>query len=94
MSDQLMQLEPRTAARVGDEAFERQRLEHQARLLTWGGIGYHLLEAAIALGAGLAAGSSPARDSGRTPQSVALNSWSRSPSSCSPPTSPSSRCAR
>jgi divalent metal cation (Fe/Co/Zn/Cd) transporter len=57
MSDQLIQLKPRPAVRVGDQVFERQRLEHQARLLAWGGIGYHLLEAAIAVGAGLAAGS-------------------------------------
>jgi len=57
MSDQLIQLKPRTAVRVGDEVVERQRLEHQARLLAWGGIGYHFLEAAIAVGAGVAAGS-------------------------------------
>jgi divalent metal cation (Fe/Co/Zn/Cd) transporter len=57
MSDQLIQLKPRPAVRVGDEVLERQRLEQQARLLAWGGIGYHLLEAAIAVGAGLAAGS-------------------------------------
>ena len=57
MSHQRIELKPLTAVRVGDEVFERQRLEHQARLLAWGGIGYHLLEAAIAVGAGLAAGS-------------------------------------
>jgi divalent metal cation (Fe/Co/Zn/Cd) transporter len=36
---------------------DRRKLERQARLLAWGGIGYHVLEAAVALGAGLAAGS-------------------------------------
>jgi divalent metal cation (Fe/Co/Zn/Cd) transporter len=38
-------------------AAERARLERQARLLAWGGIGYHFVEFAIALVAGLAAGS-------------------------------------
>jgi divalent metal cation (Fe/Co/Zn/Cd) transporter len=36
---------------------ERARLERQARLLAWGGIGYHFVEFAVALVAGLAAGS-------------------------------------
>jgi divalent metal cation (Fe/Co/Zn/Cd) transporter len=36
---------------------ERERLERRARLLARGGIAYHFLEFAIALGAGLAAGS-------------------------------------
>jgi divalent metal cation (Fe/Co/Zn/Cd) transporter len=36
---------------------ERRRLERQARLLAWGGIGYHLLEAGVAIAAGVAAGS-------------------------------------
>jgi len=36
---------------------ERQRLERRARLLAWAGNGWHLVEFAIALGAGLAAGS-------------------------------------
>ncbi|MDQ2982948.1 MAG: cation transporter [Actinomycetota bacterium] len=36
---------------------ERARLERQARLLAWGGIGYHFVEFAIALAAGVAAGS-------------------------------------
>jgi divalent metal cation (Fe/Co/Zn/Cd) transporter len=35
----------------------RARLERQARLLAWGGIGYHFVEFAIALTAGIAAGS-------------------------------------
>ena len=36
---------------------DRQRLEHRARMLAWGGIGYHFVEFAVALVAGLAAGS-------------------------------------
>jgi divalent metal cation (Fe/Co/Zn/Cd) transporter len=39
------------------EMSERRRLERRARLLAWGGNAYHLGEFAIALGAGLAAGS-------------------------------------
>ena len=57
MSDQLIQLTPSHAAPVGGRLIERQKLEQQARRLAWGGIGYHVLEAAIAVGAGLAAGS-------------------------------------
>ena len=36
---------------------ERRRLERRARLLAWGGIAWHVVEFAIALGAGIAAGS-------------------------------------
>lgn len=36
---------------------ERARLERRARLLAWGGIGYHFVEFAVALFAGVAAGS-------------------------------------
>ena len=36
---------------------ERARLERQARMLAWGGIGYHVVEFAVALIAGIAAGS-------------------------------------
>jgi divalent metal cation (Fe/Co/Zn/Cd) transporter len=36
---------------------ERQHLVRQAKLLAWGGIAYHFVEFAVALGAGLAAGS-------------------------------------
>jgi divalent metal cation (Fe/Co/Zn/Cd) transporter len=36
---------------------ERERLEHRARLLAWGGIAYHFVEFAIALAAGIAASS-------------------------------------
>jgi divalent metal cation (Fe/Co/Zn/Cd) transporter len=56
MSDQLIQLTPLRAP-VGDALVERRKLEQKARLLAWGGVGYHLIEAAIAVGAGLAAGS-------------------------------------
>jgi divalent metal cation (Fe/Co/Zn/Cd) transporter len=38
-------------------AAERARLERRARLLAWGGIGWHLVEFAIAAAAGIAAGS-------------------------------------
>jgi divalent metal cation (Fe/Co/Zn/Cd) transporter len=36
---------------------ERTRIERQARLLAWGGIAWHFVEFAIALAAGIAAGS-------------------------------------
>jgi divalent metal cation (Fe/Co/Zn/Cd) transporter len=36
---------------------ERRHLVRQAKLLAWGGIAYHFVEFAVALGAGLAAGS-------------------------------------
>jgi divalent metal cation (Fe/Co/Zn/Cd) transporter len=36
---------------------ERPRLERQARLLAWAGIGWHFVEFGIAIGAGVAAGS-------------------------------------
>jgi divalent metal cation (Fe/Co/Zn/Cd) transporter len=36
---------------------DRPKLERRARLLAWGGIAWHVVEFAIALGAGLAAGS-------------------------------------
>jgi divalent metal cation (Fe/Co/Zn/Cd) transporter len=42
---------------VGPPPAERARLERRARLLAWGGIGWHVVEFAIALAAGLAAGS-------------------------------------
>jgi divalent metal cation (Fe/Co/Zn/Cd) transporter len=35
----------------------RRRLERRVRLLAWGGIGWHVVEFGIALGAGIAAGS-------------------------------------
>lgn len=36
---------------------ERERLERRARALAWGGNGWHLVEFAVAIGAGIAAGS-------------------------------------
>jgi divalent metal cation (Fe/Co/Zn/Cd) transporter len=57
MSEQLIQLTPARAAATSEAREERRRLERQARRLAWGGIGYHVLEAVVAVGAGLAAGS-------------------------------------
>lgn len=42
---------------VGPSPAERSRLERRARLLAWGGIAWHFVEFAIAVAAGLAAGS-------------------------------------
>jgi divalent metal cation (Fe/Co/Zn/Cd) transporter len=42
---------------AGPAPVERSRLERRTRLLAWGGIGWHVVEFAIALAAGLAAGS-------------------------------------
>lgn len=50
---QLVQLAPLTSPERGD----RRRLERTARLLAWGGIAYHVAEFAVALAAGIAAGS-------------------------------------
>jgi divalent metal cation (Fe/Co/Zn/Cd) transporter len=55
VSDQLLQLKPLSTAK--EARLERRNLEQQARRLAWGGVGYHVIEAAIAIGAGLAAGS-------------------------------------
>jgi divalent metal cation (Fe/Co/Zn/Cd) transporter len=57
MSDQMIQLTPARAVPLAARRLERQKLEQQARRLAWGGIGYHVLEAAVAVGAGLVAGS-------------------------------------
>ena len=57
MSNQLLQVAPLRTAASSEAQVERRKLEQQARFLAWGGVGYHLLEAAIAVGAGLAAGS-------------------------------------
>ena len=46
---------PRQGARV--HPLDRQRLERRARLLAWGGNAWHVVEFAIAVGAGIAAGS-------------------------------------
>jgi divalent metal cation (Fe/Co/Zn/Cd) transporter len=57
VSEQLIQLTPLRAAAASEALHERRTLERRARRLAWGGIGYHVLEAAVAVGAGLAAGS-------------------------------------
>jgi divalent metal cation (Fe/Co/Zn/Cd) transporter len=57
----LLQLTPLAAqGRLGptrDASPERERLERRARLLAWGGNAWHVIEFAIALGAGILAGS-------------------------------------
>ena len=45
------------AQTLGPAPAERKKLERQARLLAWGGIGWHVVEFAIAAAAGIAAGS-------------------------------------
>ena len=52
MSGQLLELS-RKPPGIG----ERERLVRQAKLLAWLGVGWHGLEAAIAVGAGIVAGS-------------------------------------
>ncbi len=46
----------RTLALAGDHG-DRAKLERRARVLAWVGIGWHVVEFAIAIGAGIAAGS-------------------------------------
>ena len=54
----LIQVTPVQPAALTREAqVARRKLERQARLLAWGGIGYHFIEFAVALIAGIAAGS-------------------------------------
>jgi divalent metal cation (Fe/Co/Zn/Cd) transporter len=54
---QIARTRPLTLAALprGPEPAERANLERRARLLAWGGIGWHIVEFAIALAAGLAA---------------------------------------
>jgi divalent metal cation (Fe/Co/Zn/Cd) transporter len=54
MTDQLIEL---TRRHAGPTVADRKKLEHQARLLARGGIAYHVLEAGVAIGAGIVAGS-------------------------------------
>lgn len=54
-ASQTLQLRPRLEAPVPPET--RQALARRARLLAWGGNAWHLVEFAIAIGAGIAAGS-------------------------------------
>jgi divalent metal cation (Fe/Co/Zn/Cd) transporter len=53
LTEQLIQLAPLPVR----GSAERRQLERRARQLAWLGVGYHVLEAAIALGAGIAASS-------------------------------------
>ena len=54
MNEQLLTPAPRIAL-VGPD--KRKRLERTARRLAWGGVLYHVLEATVAVAAGVAAGS-------------------------------------
>jgi divalent metal cation (Fe/Co/Zn/Cd) transporter len=56
VSEQTIQLTPRPRLTVLPPD-ERAKLERRARLLAWGGIGWHFIEFGIALAAGIAAGS-------------------------------------
>jgi divalent metal cation (Fe/Co/Zn/Cd) transporter len=53
----LLQIGPRPPVTPQLAPPERARLERRAKLLAWGGNGWHLIEFAIAVGAGIAAGS-------------------------------------
>lgn len=56
MVQQLVEIRPlRAPASLAPE--ERARLQRHARTLAWGGIAWHFIEFAIAVGAGIAAGS-------------------------------------
>ena len=55
MTTQTVELAQRVAATEAPE--ERARLERRARFLAWGGNAWHFVEFAIAVGAGIAAGS-------------------------------------
>lgn len=57
MSSQLTVIQPAELVRPRLAAAERARLERQARLLALGGIAWHAIEFAIALAAGIVAGS-------------------------------------
>jgi divalent metal cation (Fe/Co/Zn/Cd) transporter len=56
VSEQTIQLAPRHRLTVLPPD-EQAKLERRARLLAWGGIGWHFIEFGIALAAGIAAGS-------------------------------------
>jgi len=57
MAETLLQIGRRPAVVTGLSEHERERLERRARMLAWGGNAWHLIEFAIAVGAGIAAGS-------------------------------------
>ena len=52
-----MNVQPVQLGKGKSAAAERRRLVRQAKLLAWLGVGWHGIEAAVAIGAGLAAGS-------------------------------------
>jgi divalent metal cation (Fe/Co/Zn/Cd) transporter len=56
VAQQLVEISPLRAA-VALPPEERSRLQRRARTLAWGGIAWHFIEFAIAIGAGIAAGS-------------------------------------
>jgi divalent metal cation (Fe/Co/Zn/Cd) transporter len=53
MTDQLLQI----SVRAPEPPVPRERLVRRARLLAWVGLGWHVAEAAVAIGAGIAASS-------------------------------------
>jgi divalent metal cation (Fe/Co/Zn/Cd) transporter len=57
MVETLLQISPRRPPEQKLPPLERARLERRAKLLAWGGNSWHLIEFAIAVGAGIAAGS-------------------------------------
>jgi divalent metal cation (Fe/Co/Zn/Cd) transporter len=57
VAETLIEGGPRTAVAPQLPPQERERWERRARLLGWGGNAWHLIEFAIAIGAGIAAGS-------------------------------------
>jgi len=57
MAETLLQIGRRPAVVTRLPEHERERLERRARMLAWGGNAWHLIEFAIAVGAGIAAGS-------------------------------------
>ena len=57
MADSLLQLERVAPPAASRDSHERGRLERRAKLLAWGGNAWHLVEFAIAVTAGIIAGS-------------------------------------
>lgn len=57
MTEQTVGLSARVRGPTVLSPSERERLQRRARLLAWGGIGWHFIEFAIALAAGIAASS-------------------------------------
>jgi divalent metal cation (Fe/Co/Zn/Cd) transporter len=57
VAEALLQIGQRPAVATELPAHDRARLEQRAKLLAWGGNAWHLIEFAIAIGAGIAAGS-------------------------------------